>query len=255
MVGIYKITNPKGKVYIGKSIDIEKRHNIYKNYNCKQQPMIYNSLKKYGWESHKVDILEECTEDILNEREEYWITRYNSVDNGMNLTFGGDGGRRSKITRKKMSKAHQGMKKPWAGLNKLSSEHIEKLRNGRINTMNPIYQYDLEGNFIKEWQNAKQASTHLKINNGYLSTILDSNKTLGGFRFTKTKHEKLSPTTKWDKHKKPIIQYDLEGNLIREWSSAKEAAETLGIRIQNITACCRGESKTAYKSIWKNATC
>ena len=86
-----------------------------------------------------------------------------------------------------------------------------------------------------------------------LSTILDTNKTLGGFRFTKIKHEKLFPTTKWDKHKKPIIQYDLEGNLIREWSSAKEAAETLGIKIQNITACCRGESKTAYKSIWKNA--
>jgi group I intron endonuclease len=58
--GIYKITNPNGKVYIGQSIDIDKRWNKYKVKNCKPQIRLYNSLNKYGWENHYKDIIEEC---------------------------------------------------------------------------------------------------------------------------------------------------------------------------------------------------
>ena len=41
IVGIYKITNPKGRVYIGRSIDVAKRKNRYKNSGCKTQTRIY----------------------------------------------------------------------------------------------------------------------------------------------------------------------------------------------------------------------
>ena len=54
MIGIYKITSPTGKVYIGQSIEIEKRWMRYKNItkSVKKQPAIYNSLLKYGSENH-----------------------------------------------------------------------------------------------------------------------------------------------------------------------------------------------------------
>jgi group I intron endonuclease len=52
MVGIYKITNPKGKVYIGQSTNIEERMKHYINKNGKRQPKIFYSIKKYGWENH-----------------------------------------------------------------------------------------------------------------------------------------------------------------------------------------------------------
>jgi len=47
MVGIYKITSPSGKIYIGQSINIEKTWKYrYKNLNaCKRQTILYNSLK------------------------------------------------------------------------------------------------------------------------------------------------------------------------------------------------------------------
>ena len=48
MIGIYKITSPSGKIYIGQSKDIEKRFKAYKNLKCKGQPYIYRSLLKYG---------------------------------------------------------------------------------------------------------------------------------------------------------------------------------------------------------------
>ena len=48
MIGIYKITSPSNKIYIGQSINIERRFNSYKNLShCKQQIKLYNSLQKY----------------------------------------------------------------------------------------------------------------------------------------------------------------------------------------------------------------
>ena len=69
MVGIYKITNPKGKVYIGYSKDIENRFKYYKRLNCKGQRKLYNSLKKYGPDNHIFEIVEECNLVDLNLKE------------------------------------------------------------------------------------------------------------------------------------------------------------------------------------------
>lgn len=77
MVGIYKITNPKGKVYIGQSINLQQRLSEYRRLtNCKNQTQLYNSLKKYGWENHIAVVLEECSIDLLNSRERYWQEFY-----------------------------------------------------------------------------------------------------------------------------------------------------------------------------------
>lgn len=86
MVGIYKIINPKGRVYIGQSIDIEHRIDEYKKLsNCKYQIKLYRSLKKYGVDTHIFEILEECTPNQLNERERYYQDYYDVLGkNGLN---------------------------------------------------------------------------------------------------------------------------------------------------------------------------
>jgi group I intron endonuclease len=252
MVGIYKIESPSGKVYIGKSINIENRHSHYKRGHSKEQPFLHHSLQKYGWDNHKISILEECEIEVLDEREKYYIKLYNSVENGLNLTYGGDGGVKSNTTKNKMSTSHTGMKKPWAGLKKLSKTHRESLTQGRINTLSPVYQYDLEGNYIQEFKNPKQTSQQLKLNNGYLFTILDDfRKTLGGFRFTRTKYDNLPPILKHTGNRKQVLQYDKQNNFIKEWDTCKQASKSLGIPVQNISSCCRGEIKTCNNSIWK----
>jgi group I intron endonuclease len=82
--GIYKITNPDGKIYIGKSKNIIKRFEDYKSLNCKLQPEIYDSLKKYGWFYHTFEVIEECDIDVLIIREQYWINHYGSINQGLN---------------------------------------------------------------------------------------------------------------------------------------------------------------------------
>lgn len=73
MVGIYKITSPVGRVYIGQSINIDKRFNQYKGLShCKHQIRLYNSFKKYTQHSHTYEVLEECSFEDLNTCERYW---------------------------------------------------------------------------------------------------------------------------------------------------------------------------------------
>jgi group I intron endonuclease len=91
MIGIYKITNPKGEVYIGQSKDIEKRMQQYKYLQCTGQIKLYNSLKEYGFENHIVEVLESFDiydVNFLLLKENYWIGHYDSVVIGLNSIAG-----------------------------------------------------------------------------------------------------------------------------------------------------------------------
>lgn len=65
-----------------------------------------------------------------------------------------------------------------------------------------------------------------------------------------TRLERVSKT-----RSKPIIQLSLEGDLIREWDSTKEAAKFIGCCRENINTCLRGVTKTAYGYKWKYNDC
>lgn len=86
MIGVYKITNPKGLIYIGSSKDIDTRWKWYKKLRCNSQIKLCNSLKKYGVDNHIFEIIEECDVKILLERELFYGTFYNCLDkkNGLN---------------------------------------------------------------------------------------------------------------------------------------------------------------------------
>ena len=104
MIGIYKITNPKGKIYIGQSINIEKRFRAYKNTDCKNQPKLYNSFIKYGVDKHKFEIIQLCNIEKLNELEKYYVDLFQTFNNsnGLNLRDGGGSkGITSNITKEK----------------------------------------------------------------------------------------------------------------------------------------------------------
>lgn len=63
------------------------------------------------------------------------------------------------------------------------------------------------------------------------------------------RNEKLRGKTR--SYQKSINQYDLDGNFIKEWSSAVEAGKSLNKLQSAISSCCRGKLKSAYGFIWK----
>ncbi len=114
MIGIYKITSPTNKVYIGQSINIEKR---LKNYlgmhkSMSSQIKLYNSFLKHKVENHIFEILEECNLDEINIKERFWQDYYNVISNkGLNCILTETDVKKrvvSKETRKKMSTSSKG---------------------------------------------------------------------------------------------------------------------------------------------------
>ena len=157
MIGIYKITSPNGKIYIGQSINIEQRWSKdYKTLRCKTQPKLYNSLKKYSPENHKFEILEECSIEHLLERETYWKTFYKVLEiPSLCCRTDGKFGNLSQETKNKIS---EGMLNANIKRSKITKNNISK------NKKRKIYQFDLNGKLITIWSSLKDAEKQHKGN-------------------------------------------------------------------------------------------
>lgn len=133
--GIYKYTSPSGKIYIGSSKNINKRIIHYKNESCKNQIKLYNSFKKYGYENHMFEIIEECKFEDLYLKERYYGELFNVLgDNGLNLILPKIGENKigiSEETRLKISESKKGDKNNFYGKHH-SEETKEKIRNAQL---------------------------------------------------------------------------------------------------------------------------
>lgn len=93
---IYCITNLiNNKKYVGKTIySIDKRWrqhiNDSKKNTCELRPL-YKAMNKYGIDNFTIKELEQCDDQLLSIKEQYWIDKYNTYQNGYNATLGGDG--------------------------------------------------------------------------------------------------------------------------------------------------------------------
>jgi hypothetical protein len=101
---IYSITNTvNSKPYVGKTqkpnpYDRWKQHlqlarsfnNLQENNSALSMPIL-RAISKYGADKFKFRVIEECSDDIVNERESYWIDKLDSCNNGYNITLGGEG--------------------------------------------------------------------------------------------------------------------------------------------------------------------
>lgn len=95
---IYIITNDiNDKVYVGQTV--QSLHKRFINHCCNSSKdnsknmYIKRAILKYGKQHFKISLIEECPRELLNNREIYWITYYNSFNNGYNLTIGGNSNR------------------------------------------------------------------------------------------------------------------------------------------------------------------
>lgn len=110
--GIYMLTFPSGKKYVGQSWDIEKRWYLYSRSRT-QSPKLKNALDKYDFDDVKLEILEEIndSQEEMDERESYWILEHKCIESGYNLMTGGRGGKHSEESKIKMGLANKGIRR------------------------------------------------------------------------------------------------------------------------------------------------
>lgn len=114
---IYKTTNlTNEKIYVGQDMYNKPEY-------LGSGKILKSAIKKYGPLNFQKIILEECSKELLNDREQYWIAFYDSMNPeiGYNLTSGGEGfkGSHTDFTRNKMSKSALNM----------SIEHKQKIKD------------------------------------------------------------------------------------------------------------------------------
>jgi group I intron endonuclease len=214
MIGIYKITSPSGRVYIGQSKDLIRRKKDYEKYikNSNRQVKLLASINKYTWEKHFFEIIEECVFNDLNIRERFWQEYYNSVEKGLNCIYTKTNEKPSVFgseTKEKMKIAQTGSKK-----SKMTKEKMSKIRIG-----------------YKFTEEAK-----LKMSN--------SRK---GIKYSKETIDKMKVVAS-KRNLKPISCL-CPNNTYFEFDSFKEAALHIGVKPQSIQ---QAVSKNRPCKEWKN---
>ena len=119
-----------------------------------------------------------------------------------------------------------------------------------------ILQYNLAGEFIKEWNSVTEASIQLGITVSTISSCLkNKTKTSGGFQwkyFEQNYPLNINSVNGKTHINNSIIQYDLNGNYIRLWNSIKDIVKEYNIRTPyKITDCCKGITENYNGYIWK----
>lgn len=148
MIGIYKITSPTGKHYIGQSINVERRIKGYRQMsNCNRQRILYNSLKKHGTDLHEFSILETLNDKLsneemvvwLNDKEIFYSLKFNSLSpSGLNLVIGGKHGFASEELKQRFSEMRLGSKSPMYGKHQ-SEETKKKNRESQLGEKSKMY--------------------------------------------------------------------------------------------------------------------
>ena len=103
---IYKVTSPSNKMYVGqtKRDDPRRRWKQHCAPSYKQCVALKNAITKYGAENMTFEVIEECPDEFLNDREHHWIRELGTLSpHGYNLTTGGDVYEFSEETKVKIS--------------------------------------------------------------------------------------------------------------------------------------------------------
>jgi group I intron endonuclease len=239
--GIYQIKcNITNKIYIGHSIDIERRWNQHKY--GKGNLLLRNAIKKYGIDNFEFTILEEIDlnsnniKQILFEREQYWFDVEKPYMNGFNID--------------KIAKPNTPFEHDVNFGSKISRIKIENNHTGK-----PIKQYDLDGNFIKEWPSSASVERELGFSARNVGGCAQGNAfTSNGFIWLYKQNVLTEEYLNKVKNKRPrekqVYQYSLAGKLVESYNSVKEASKKTGFDYGCITHTCRGGWATYRGFMW-----
>lgn len=203
---IYKYTAPNKKAYIGQTkTSLEKRRKDDFGTGYQGSPCFWNAIRYFkGLQNFNCEILEEVQDELLDEREQYWIRKENTlVPNGYNIDKGGQG------------------------------QH-----NNR-----PVDQYNPKKEKINTFSTIQAAAQQVGCSvSAILNVLMKRCRQAKGFYWT-YKDEPLEILAEKKEHRKRIYQFDLDGILIKEFESARNADRFYGFPMGTCANCANKNSK------------
>ena len=280
---IYKATSiTTGKIYIGQSCQtLEKRmlqHLSRATTNYDPNNHFHNAIRKYGFSDFVFQVIEDniISDEVLNEREKYWIEYYNSYYDGYNSTLGGDVGlRRDDLVI--VALFHEGYTTKeiceMTGYNRSTiynsykanglQEENNKRKNEqtRLRCSERVEQYSLDGKYIKTYESATAAGQELGNQSAISGVCRQEQSALSAYGYLFKYENDPRNISEWvnrynkkkqaGKPKKKIIQKDKNKKEIAIYQSAADAARALNLKDKsNICAAAR-KGNLAYGYYWE----
>lgn len=228
---VYCHTSPSGKRYVGITCtSAEQRWSNGSGY--KKNFYFYRAIQKYGWDSFQHTILfEGLTLEEAKSIEIRLIKEWNLTDKqfGYNLREGGDGSFTIE-SRMKMSASRIGNKNCVGRM-------IPEEQRIKISNSLKAY-YSTHSNPFKGKHHREETKEKLRAREVTAETRARMRKN----------HADVSG--KANPSAKPVVQLSLEGEIIKRYDYASQAAKELSLDLSSIIKCCRGKKKTCGGYRW-----
>lgn len=216
------------KKYIGITCRKKPEHRWGKNGNSYKGQVFKTAIDKYGWDNFDHIILFEnlnAEDAYAKEKEFIELYKTNQKEYGYNLSVGGEHG---------------------------STGYLN-------NSMSlSVYQYDLDGNFIREYPSLSEAERDTNISNSAISGCCKGKHLYTGeFQWSYNKVDRMPKINKYKliservrKKAKPVYCYDMNGNFLTKYDSARIASEETNADQGRINACCSGRNRYTNNLQW-----
>ena len=246
MYQIYKITNQKnGMVYIGSSIEVERRWRQHKEASINEKDHHYNyplmiAFREFGIANFTFEIVDTLpTWEAMIEAEHNWIIKENCVKpNGYNQTDKTDSPMFDPAIAKKMS-------------------DTKRVKYGK-----KVCEIDSMKNILNIWDSLAEAGEDTGLDRFKISSVCNGTRLTTGnrlFRFLDDENQIIEPEAKVNqvqsnritKTSRRVGAYDKDNNLIQEFDSLQLAAQFCGGNSSTISAVCRGKRNSHKNYIWR----
>lgn len=260
---IYMATSPSGKSYIGQTAKtLEQRlKNHIKEAKSGSPYLFHAAIRKYGIDNFTIIILKDNISDTdLDKWERFYIQKYNTYNNGYNLTTGGEGNRKitdnqilelwdkgltlSEIAIKLKVQNHTIYHRAAAII---PTEDIQKRRYQRISEKKSLPSEEVEK--IKQLWEQGYSLTAMENLCGHERHCIA--RTLRKIGITDEQIKKQANIASSKDKRKPVLQYDKDMNFIAEYESLSEAARQLKLQLSCICQVIKGKRKTTGGYIFK----
>lgn len=246
MYQIYKITNQKnGMVYIGSSIEVERRWRQHKEASINEKDHHYNyplmvAFREFGIANFTFEVIDTLpTWEAMIEAEHKWILKENCVvPNGYNQTDKTDSPMFDPAIAKKMS-------------------DTKREKYGKR-----VCEIDSTKNILNIWNSLAEAGEDTGLDRFKISNVCNGTRLTTGnrtFRFLDDENQIIEPEAKVNqvqsnritKSSRRVGAYDKDNNLIQEFDSLQLAAQFCGGNSSTISAVCRGKRNSHKNYIWR----
>lgn len=246
MYQIYKITNQKnGMVYIGSSIEVERRWRQHKEASINERDHHYNyplmiAFREFGIANFTFEVIDTLpTWEAMIEAEHNWIIKEDCVKpKGYNQTDKTDSPMFDPVVAKKMS-------------------DTKREKYGKR-----VCEIDSTNNILIIWDSLAEAGEATGLDRFKISNVCNGTRLTTGnrtFRFLDDENQIIEPVVKVNqvqsnritKSSRRVGAYDKDNNLIQEFDSLQLAAQFCGGNSSTISAVCRGKRNSHKNYIWR----